>query len=89
MLQVDNLDMAYHGRFLFTKATFTLQRGEKCGLVGRNGSGKSTLFRLIKRQEEPDGGFVSIPKHYSIGVLDQHIRFTQKTLLEEAALGLR
>src|SRR5271155_2515969 len=87
MIQVDNLGMEY-GQPLFTKASFTLQKGERCGLVGRNGSGKSTLFRLIDGEMEPDAGTISIPKNYRIGYLQQHIKFTQPTLIQEAALGL-
>jgi ATP-binding cassette subfamily F protein 3 len=37
---------------------------------------------------ESDRGAVSIPNDYRIGYLQQHIRFSQPTLLEEAALGL-
>lgn len=88
MIQVDNLGIEYGGRSLFTKASFSLQKGEKCGLVGRNGSGKSTFLRLITKQEKPYEGAISIQKNYRIGMLDQHIRFSKETLLEEAALGL-
>lgn len=89
MIQVDGLTMAYHGIPLFRQATFNVQPGERCGLVGRNGSGKSTLFRILTGIESEDGGTISIRKGYSIGMLDQHIRFTKDTILEEAALGLR
>lgn len=87
MIQVDNLGMEYDTP-LFTKACFSLQKGEKCGLVGRNGSGKSTLFRIMSKKETPYGGAISIQKNYKIGMLDQHIHFTKGSILEEAALGL-
>ncbi|HMA82223.1 MAG TPA: ABC-F family ATP-binding cassette domain-containing protein, partial [Candidatus Binatia bacterium] len=60
----------------------------RLGLVGRNGHGKTTLFRLILGQEEPDSGEITIPRNYRIGHLEQHLHFTQPTVLEEAALGL-
>lgn len=89
MLQIDELSISYQGHPLFEEATFSIQEGERCGLVGRNGSGKSTLFRLLTGQETPDAGTISRPKNYIIGALSQHIHFTQPTLLAEAALGLR
>lgn len=88
MIQLDNVSLSFAGHSLFERASFTLQKGEKCALVGRNGSGKSTLFKLIIGDLEPDQGHILISKHYKIGYLKQHINFTEKTLLEEAALGL-
>lgn len=88
MIYVEELSMAYHGDPLFEKATFTIQDGERCGLVGRNGSGKSTLFRIITGKEKPHSGKIILSKGYKLGILDQHIHFTKPTLLEEAALGL-
>lgn len=88
MLQLEQVSLKFASHPLFEGATFTLQKGERCGLVGRNGSGKSTLFKLINQELEPDEGSFMIPKNYKIGYLKQHIHFTEKTLLEEAALGL-
>lgn len=65
-----------------------MQSGERLGLVGRNGSGKTTLFKIILGEEEPDEGQIVFPKNYRLGYLEQHIRFTKPTLLEEACLGL-
>lgn len=89
MLQADYLSLAYGSQVVLEKSGFSLQKGERCGLIGRNGSGKSTLFRLIDGEEKPDEGTIVLPKGYRLGVLQQQIRFTQPTILEEAALGLR
>lgn len=89
MIQVDGLTLAYHGVPLFEDASFSIQPGERCSLVGRNGTGKSSLFRILSGKETPDRGTISTRKNYLIGTLDQHIVFTQPTLIEEAALGLR
>lgn len=89
MIQIDSLTLAYHGEALFEDASFSIQPGERCALVGRNGSGKSSLFRLIVGKETPDKGTIAKRKNYTIGILDQHIVFTRSTLIEEAALGLQ
>lgn len=88
MIQFDAVTKNFGGQTLFNKISFAIQKGEKCGLVGRNGSGKTTLMRLILGQESADAGQISIPKHYTLGYLEQHISFTEKTILEEAVLGL-
>jgi ATP-binding cassette, subfamily F, member 3 len=89
MIQVEGLSLAYYGEPLFEEAAFSIQPGERCALVGRNGAGKSSLFRLLIGKEVPDNGTIAKRKNYTIGTLDQHIVFTQPTLIEEAALGLR
>lgn len=81
--------MSHGDQPLFSEATFTINSNERCGLVGRNGSGKTTLLRLIVGQERADGGAISTPKGYRLGYLDQHIRFSKPTVLEEACLGLQ
>lgn len=89
MIQVDGLSLVYDGEPLFVDASFSIQPRERCALVGRNGSGKSSLFRLLTGQEDADKGTIAKRKNYLIGILNQHIVFTQPTLIEEAALGLR
>lgn len=89
MIQVDGLSLAYQGESLFEDASFSIQPGERCALVGRNGAGKSSLFRLLTGKETPDKGTIAKRKNYTIGMLDQHIVFSRPTLVEEAALGLR
>jgi len=89
MIQVNNLDKGYGRQVIFDKAGFTLNPGERVGLVGRNGHGKTTLFKMILGQEHPDSGCISIPNGYRIGHLSQHISFSEDTVLKEACLSLR
>jgi len=88
MIQVNRLSKSYHNVPLFEDVTFSLGRGERVGLVGRNGSGKSTLLKIITGLEDYDAGTFTTPKGYRLGYLDQHIHFTEKTLLEECSLAL-
>jgi ATP-binding cassette, subfamily F, member 3 len=88
MLRVENLSKSYGDHLLFENLSFQLERGERCSLVGRNGSGKSTLMKILIGDECADSGNVSLPRNYRVGYLQQHINFTQPTLLEEASLVL-
>jgi ATP-binding cassette, subfamily F, member 3 len=88
VISINQLSKSYFGRELFADVSFQMNVGERLGLVGRNGHGKTTLFRLILGQEEPDSGEITIPRNYRIGHLEQHLHFSQPTILEEAALGL-
>ncbi len=42
------------------KVSFTVQRGEAIGVVGRNGQGKSTLLKLVTGVVLPDEGTVHV-----------------------------
>lgn len=88
MLMLNNVSKGYGGQLLFKGASLIINKGEKCALVGRNGMGKTTLLRLITGEELLDGGDITTPKGYKIGVLKQHLDVSAPTLLEEAAKGL-
>jgi len=88
MIKITNLTKTYGPQLLFDSASFNVNPRERVGLVGRNGHGKSTLVRLLLHQEEPDSGEITMPKGYVVGHLEQHLHFSQPSLLEEACLGL-
>ena len=47
LLSLDNAELAYGLHPLLDRASLTVTRGERIGLIGRNGTGKSSLLRLI------------------------------------------
>lgn len=40
--------------------SFTVQKGDRVGIIGRNGAGKSTLLKLLSRVTEPTKGSITI-----------------------------
>lgn len=58
LLEVRNLQKAFGGLRAVDGVSFTLQAGERLGIIGPNGSGKTTLFNLISGVLTPDGGEV-------------------------------
>ncbi|MFO7714168.1 ABC-F family ATP-binding cassette domain-containing protein [Desulfosarcina sp.] len=88
MISIENLNKSFGGRVLFDGVSFKINAKERVGLVGRNGHGKSTLFRIIVGEEGYDDGTISMPKGYRIGYVQQHIQFTENTVLAEGMKGL-
>jgi len=88
MIKISGLNKTFGGQVLFDDLSLSINRGEKIGLVGRNGHGKTTLFQMILGNVEIDSGNINVPKNYRIGHLEQHLRFTKPTVLEECSLGL-
>jgi ATP-binding cassette subfamily F protein 3 len=87
MLRLENISKSYAGIPLFSSLSFSLHKGERCAFVGRNGSGKTTLLKIFMGKETPDTGTVSVPKGYKIGFLEQHLAFSEPTVLAEALKG--
>ena len=52
--------------------SFTVDAGEKWGVIGRNGSGKTTLFRILTGEQTPTSGTVAKTANLKFAVLDQH-----------------
>ncbi len=88
MLKVQNLSISFDGKEVFNDLNFIVNDREKVGLIGRNGSGKTTLFKILSGKIKDYDGEVSVPKGYRIGYLEQHLKFTQKSVIEEACLAL-
>ncbi|XKM14429.1 manganese/iron ABC transporter ATP-binding protein [Orbaceae bacterium ac157xtp] len=60
-LDVNNITVTYNnGHTAIKNASFQLQGGTICALVGVNGSGKSTLFKSIMGMVKPTAGNVSL-----------------------------
>ncbi len=81
MITIKKITKNIFDEALFEKASFTLSRGDKVGLVGPNGSGKSTLLKIIMGEIEPDSGEVIIQKE-QIGYLSQQIKFNEYETIE-------
>jgi len=89
VIQVSNLSKAYGAQVIFDDVGFTVNTGERIGLVGRNGHGKTTLLRMMINKERPDSCVISVPKNYTVGYLSQHLKFSEDSVLKEGCLGLK
>lgn len=62
MIEIRNLSKVYPMRgghnTVLDNLNFTIQPGEKIGVLGRNGAGKSTLIRILSGAERPTSGSI-------------------------------
>lgn len=54
LLTLQNLSLHYPHKTIFDGVTFTLNQGDKIGVLGLNGHGKSSLFKVIAGVVTPD-----------------------------------
>ena len=63
MLIVRDLKIETGPRVLIDGASFSVQPGDRMGLVGRNGAGKTTLMRTLVGEVEPSEGSITRAGH--------------------------
>jgi len=84
-LNCENLGLAFGADVILEGVTFSLNEGDKLGIIGVNGAGKSSLFSLITGKYAPSEGAVYIGKDKTLGLLEQNIDYqSDKTILDEA-----
>lgn len=86
ILQANGLEKVYITNTIFTDISFTINAGQKVGLVGPNGAGKSTLMKCIAGLEELDAGKLSFAKGTSFGYLAQQVNLDLDKTLREVIL---
>jgi ATPase subunit of ABC transporter with duplicated ATPase domains len=60
VISVKDLGIRMGARELMSDVTFSVDRGDRIGLVGRNGAGKTTLMKTLLGQRQPTEGSVSL-----------------------------
>ena len=83
LVVIENCDLTFGGRTIFSGLNLRIGEEDRIGLVGRNGSGKSSLLRVLVGQQEVDRGAVRKAGTIRIGYLPQELEVGGgKTLLD-------
>ena len=94
MFRVSNLKVSIGSIPVIRDASFALEEGEMCGLIGRNGSGKTTLFRAIMGAIPASGiaelgpiNLLTLPPHlrvaHGVGYMPEDRRLVPEFTVEE------
>ena len=71
-LNVSSLSYKIGAATILDGVSFSLDAGERLGIVGANGAGKSTLLGMITGRLSPTEGEVYIARRASVGYLEQN-----------------
>ena len=86
LVTIEHLTKSYTERLIFDDTDFSINEGEKIGLIGINGTGKSTLFKIVAGLEEPDKGTVVRGRNLDMRYLPQNPKFTEGDTIIESIL---
>ncbi len=78
MLTAHHISKSFNIKQVLKDVSFSINPGDRIGLIGPNGCGKTTLIKIILGQIEPDQGVITRnPPDIKIGYLAQAIEFSQ------------
>ena len=74
---------------LLDHADFSLETGERVGLIGRNGAGKSSLLKILAGLEHADDGTLQVQQGLTIAYVPQEPAFdADSTVFETVRAAL-
>lgn len=72
LISANALSFGYAGESLLENINFSLNEGDRVGLIGANGEGKTTLIKLILGELDPEQGEIFRKNNIKIGYLAQN-----------------
>jgi len=89
VLSLSNAHLAYGHVALLDDAGFSLDTGERLGLIGRNGAGKSSLLKIVAGLEKPDDGLLQMTQGLRIRYVPQEPEFDARmSVFDAVSLGV-
>lgn len=86
VLSCNQIQKSFGVDTILENISFTVNAGEKIGIIGANGSGKSTLLKIIAGILPHDKGEIYISKNTTIGYLEQTPLFSSENTVWDEAL---
>jgi ATP-binding cassette subfamily F protein uup len=87
VISLSNAQLAFGHVALLDHAEFSLESGERIGLIGRNGTGKSSLLRVIAGQAKLDDGLLVLQQGLRITYVEQEPQFDDESLIFDTVAG--
>ncbi len=71
-LSVSGVSLTFGAEEILKDISFSVNDGDRVGIIGVNGAGKTSLFRIITEKYSADSGAVYIQKGHTVGILEQN-----------------
>jgi len=87
LLTLQDAELAYGDFPLLDRASFSLEAGERIGLIGRNGTGKSSLLAVIAGRAALDDGELRKRDGLSVALVEQEPALPERPTLKASLLA--
>ncbi|OEZ61634.1 ATP-binding cassette domain-containing protein [Duganella sp. HH105] len=89
VISLSSAQLAFGHVALLDHAEFSLETGERVGLIGRNGTGKSSLLKIISGRFKLDDGLLVMQQNIKIAYVEQEPVFDpEMTVFDAVASGM-
>ena len=88
VLSCKDIGKSYGIRDVLKNVTFSINEGDKVGIIGGNGEGKSTLFKIICKELSQDSGEIFIDRNRTLGYLSQNLALNNEKNIYEETLSV-
>ena len=75
-LSVSDVTLSFGTDVILKDVSFSVNDGDRVGVIGVNGAGKTSLFKIINGIYTPDSGAVYVQKGHTLGTLEQNADLT-------------
>ena len=87
VISLSSAQLAFGHVALLDHADFSLETGERVGLIGRNGTGKSSLLKIISGRSKLDDGLLVMQQGLKIAYVEQEPVFDPESTVFDAVAG--
>jgi ATP-binding cassette subfamily F protein uup len=89
VISLSNAQLAFGHVALLDKAEFSIETGERVGIIGRNGTGKSSMLKIIAGTFKMDDGLLVMQQNIKIAYVEQEPQIDPSlTVFDAVASGL-
>lgn len=73
LIELEGIEIGFGGSPILRGASFSINKGEKVGLIGDNGAGKTTLLGVLRGALTPEGGTIRTSPSLRVSYVAQHV----------------